>query len=82
MTDLFTIHVYNFETKNGYFKDAVIPEKGRDLDHMKYAFARFKEENPGTIDTVLYRTFKLNYLKYWKWHDYATKELYQYEFKK
>ncbi len=80
--DAFTLHIYNFETKNGNFKYVVIPQKGRDLEMMKHAFILYRHDNPSTVDTVLYRTFKPNYLKFWNWHGYATNELYSYEFKK
>jgi hypothetical protein len=33
-------------------------------------FELYKQENPATTDTVLYRTFKRNPLLIWRWHDY------------
>lgn len=37
--------------------------------HKTYAF---QKDNPGSTDTVLYRLFSINPLKFWTWYEYIT----------
>ena len=71
---------YHFQTEGCEFDFDTCPNKGRDLANMKRSLEIFKLENKGYSDLKLYRTFTKNPIKFWKWHEYATSEYYQYEY--
>ena len=72
---------FEFETKNAEFKITAYPNKGTGAEYMDYHFQKFLMENPETNDTILYRTFKRNPLKFWNYRFYMTSEMYNYELK-
>lgn len=72
---------FKFETKNAEFKITAYPNKGTGVEYMEYHFQKFLKENPDTNDTILYRTFKRNPLKFWNYRFYMTSEMYNYELK-
>ncbi len=71
--------VYNYETLNRSYLE--VPWKGSTFDNIENGFNSYKHENPNTNDTILYRTFKMNPLKFWLWHDYATDKRYRLKYK-
>ena len=75
------INSYPYETQNTEFAFTVIPEKGRDTEMMERQFQKFLKENPQSKDTIIYRTFKRNPLKFWNWSFYMTSDLYKYQVK-
>jgi len=75
------INSYHYETESSEFVFTVIPEKGRDTEMMERQFQKFLKENPQSKDTIIYRTFKRNPLKFWNWSFYMTSELYKYQVK-
>ncbi len=75
------INSYPYETRNSEFVFTVIPEKGRDTEMMERQFQKFLKENPQSKDTIIYRTFKRNPLKFWNWSFYMTSDLYKYQVK-
>lgn len=73
---------YNFKTEHNEFQFSVIESKGRDVDMMERNFTIFKTNNEMTKDTLLYRTFKRNPLKFWNWYEYIVDEKYKYPYMK
>ena len=69
--------VYNYTTESNEFEGYEIPWKGLNFENTIANFKKFKEENPKSNDTVLYRTFKIEPLKFWYWHDYLTHDRYK-----
>lgn len=69
---------YEFRTQNKEFTFILISEKGKNIEMMDRHFKIFKNENPQTKDTIIYRTFKKETLKFWNWYSYLTEERYQY----
>lgn len=69
---------YEFRTMNNEFSFIVIKEKGRDLPMMNNQFNSFLKENLETKDTILFRNFKKEPLKFWNWNSYFTDEKYKY----
>lgn len=74
-----TLKVYHFQTKDGNFEFILIPSKGRDEKMMTNAFIKWRTESQEHSNKKLYRTFKKNYFKIWKWYEY-TKHIYYYEY--
>ena len=75
------IRPYEFETSNSEFVFTTVPAKERDTDLMERHFQDYLKNNPQTTDTVIYRTFKRNPLKFWNWRFYLTSDLYKYPVK-
>lgn len=69
---------YEYRTINNEFSFIVIEEKGRDIPMMKNQFNSFLIENLYTKDTILFRTFKKEPLKFWNWNSYFTDKKYKY----
>lgn len=59
-----------YTTIHGKFTADEFPEKGRDFARVERMFTEFVQSNPQTSDTILYRTFSKNPLKFWHWHEY------------
>jgi hypothetical protein len=72
--------VYTFQTKLNEFTFEAIPSKGMGLPIMEKRFNSFLSENPMTSDTILYRTFKRDWSKFWKWRAYLNDEKYKYKY--
>lgn len=73
--------VYNYTTESNGFEGSEIPWKGLSFENTIGNFKNFKVENPKTNDTVLYRTFKIEPLKFWYWQDYLTHDRYKLPYK-
>lgn len=69
---------YEYRTSNNEFSFVVIEEKGRDIPMMTNQFNSFLKDNLHTNDTIVFRTFKKESLKFWNWHSYFTDEKYKY----
>lgn len=64
----------NYTTELNEINSSEVPWKGIQFKDVKENFENFKKENPNIKDTTVYRTFKINPLKLWCWHDYLTHE--------
>ncbi|RPD91198.1 hypothetical protein EGM88_14765 [Aureibaculum marinum] len=73
--------VYNFATEQNKFKSVEIPWKGVKFQNTVNSFEKFEKENLNTNDSILYRTFKINPLKFWNWHEYITHPRYKLPYK-
>ncbi len=71
---------YYYATEDRQFEFTEISGK-RGLDVMQRSFNDFQSENPSTQDTTIYRTFRLNPLKVWKWREYLTHPRWDYPYK-
>lgn len=74
------VNTYEYSNADGSFTFEVMPSKGRDIRMMKWRHDEFLASNVPS-DTVLYRTFKKHYWKFWLWVDYYNAELYQFPYK-
>lgn len=72
---------YHFETYDGIHKFTTMPGKGLNVQSMEYGFVNFCKENPEYLNTKLYRTFRRNPLKYWRWYEFVTHPRYKYKYK-
>jgi hypothetical protein len=70
---------YHYTTKDGKFQFDEFPAKERDLQMMHRVWKSYKQINQPT-DTVIYRTFIRNPLKFWEWRDYFENPRYQYPY--
>lgn len=68
---------YHYTTKDGNFQFDALPAKGGDIDIMQRSWQEYKKTNHPT-DTIIYRTFAINPLKFWLWRDYLTSPRYKY----
>jgi len=71
---------YVFSTENEECVLATIPTMGRDTKYLNRNFKRFKKEHPEYKDLVLYRTFKMELWKFWKWYEYYIRDEYRYPY--
>jgi hypothetical protein len=51
--------------------------KGHDIAMMQRRMETFKERNPLSSDTMIYRIFSKNPLCFWRWKDYLFDERYK-----
>lgn len=72
-----SIRSYNFTSSNGTFNESIYPSKGEDEDYLLLKFETWKNSNISYKNQKMYRTFKKNYLKFWKWKEY---NLYVYKY--
>ncbi|MEM1320173.1 MAG: hypothetical protein AAGG75_07950 [Bacteroidota bacterium] len=72
---------YHFQSESGDFHFVLYPIKGRDLGMMKRQYESYVK-NEGKEREEIYRTFRMNPLKFWNWYQYATDDLYRYKYKK
>jgi len=70
---------YYFTTKNGEFYFDLYEAKGRDFAMMDRWWKNYKETKQPT-DTIIYRTFKINPLKFWEWRQYLFSKKYRYPY--
>lgn len=61
---------YHYSNADSSFEYSIMPSKGLNLSDMEYNFKIFLEKNPKKKDTILYRTFPKNYLKFWNYREY------------
>lgn len=73
--------VYDYATEQNEFKSSEIPWKGSKFQKTLNSFEEFKRDNPNSNDTILYRTFKINPLEFWNWHEYMTHPRYKLPYK-
>lgn len=73
---------YKFETFDGKHQFLTMPSKGTDIKTMERRFASFCEKNLQYENTQLYRTFRRNPLKYWRWYEFVSHPRYKYTYKK
>ncbi len=73
--------VYHYETENNEFNSIEMLSKGISFNSIQENFDNFKNSHPNTKDIILYRTFKVNILEFWNWHDYITHERYKLPYK-
>lgn len=73
---------YKFETFDGKHQFLTLPSKGTDIKTMEERFDMFCDKNTQYKKTELYRTFRRNPLKYWRWYEFLTHPRYKYEYKK
>lgn len=73
---------YYYTTAHGEFTGQEDEYKGGkgDLERIERSFGEFRKVHPQTQDTVLYRTFTRNPLKFWYWRDYLTNCRYAYPY--
>jgi hypothetical protein len=55
------IYVYDYETASGRFHDIEIPAKGLEMKTVLSNFEEYKDTTSISTDTILYRTFKINF---------------------
>jgi hypothetical protein len=72
---------FYFESKRGVFEFMVMPVQGRDTKLMMRSYEHYLEKE-GKQREEIYRTFKIHPLKFWKWHVYATNDLYKFKYKR
>ncbi|MFC0181133.1 hypothetical protein SAMN04515674_11985 [Pseudarcicella hirudinis] len=82
-TKFFYDNSYNYSSGNGKFQTSPGHLKGETTtalykDLIKQ-FNLYKKKNPN--DTILYRNFKINVLKFWFWREYLTEEHYHLPYK-
>jgi hypothetical protein len=70
-----------YTTVHAKFTADEFSEKGRDFERVERMFAEFVKSNPQTSDTVLYRTFSINPLRFWHWHEYVFNSGYRLPYK-
>lgn len=68
---IFFSESFYYSNSEGTFREFEMYIKGRDYAFIQRKFNSFKEENPNSLDTVLYLNDKKNYLKFWNWYDYG-----------
>ncbi len=61
---------YTYTTLHGMIQPWEMPGKQPDFKGAMRRFELYKQENPNSTDTILYRTFKRNSVIVWRWHDY------------
>jgi len=71
---------YSYQTSNKEFTYRCVPSKGNNEEDMIRSFEKFKKDNPGIQEIILYRTFEIKWWKFWKWKDYMTSERYSYPY--
>lgn len=71
---------FNFQTQNKEFEYRCVPTKGSGVLEMEKAFTLFKNENPQHKDLVLYRSFKKQWWKCWKWREYVSSDVYNHPY--
>lgn len=72
---------YYYTTKNGKFQFDEFPAKGRNLQMMNQIWEDYKIHTK-PADTVIYRTFAKDPLKFWQWRDYFENPRYSYPYLK
>jgi|SRR4030095_5991937 hypothetical protein len=70
---------YYYTTKNGEFYFDQFDAKARDFAMMDRWWQHYKITKHPT-DTVIYRTFKINPLKFWEWRQYFFSKKYRYPY--
>ncbi|RQO66820.1 hypothetical protein DBR40_21435 [Pedobacter sp. KBW01] len=63
----FTLGNYHYRNADNSFTYTEFPGKGLDFETGITRGERFKREHPDSANKTLYRTFRLNPLKFWEW---------------
>ena len=63
---------YKYSNYGGTYTIYEIPSQGRTFNGVvkTCSFPQFLQKYPGTHDTIVYRLFKINPLKFWRWYEY------------
>jgi len=72
---------YTFETYDGKYKFTHVPSKGSQIKSIEMRFTRLINDKPEYKQTTLFRTFKRQPFKFWKWYEYLFDEKYSYPYK-
>jgi hypothetical protein len=74
------IRSYPYVSGDGQFDEFEVPEKGRNLTMVEAHFADYKERTrqPGLI---LYRSFRPNWWRFWKWREYCSHPRWAYPYR-
>lgn len=76
----FSIKSYQFVNEDQSFNYVVIPYKERTIEMMENSYQEFK--NNSSTNGTLYRAFRKNYFKFWKWYEYTNNKVYDYNYLK
>ncbi|NNE15168.1 MAG: hypothetical protein HKN51_09345 [Saprospiraceae bacterium] len=71
---------YSYQTVDREFTYKTIPSKGISEMNMDTAFGNFLLKNQQYKDLILHRTFKRNWLKFWRWSDYLINDRWDYPY--
>lgn len=71
------IHVYHYGSSDQNFNVSECPEKGIGWDRINQSWTEYSQGKPSV---QLHRQFKKNYLRFWKWREYATHPRWQLEY--
>lgn len=63
------IHVYHYGSSDQNFSVSECPEKGVGWEYIDQSWTEYSQGKPSV---QLQRQFKKNYLRFWKWREYAT----------
>ncbi|MHA7056061.1 hypothetical protein ACWGOQ_0002505 [Aquimarina sp. M1] len=72
---------YYYESESGRFQFTAMPSKGRDTNVMKRQYDKFIEKNNIKKEKI-YRTFKMDFFKFWNWYNYLTSDPYKFPYRK
>lgn len=61
---------YHYSTLSGELQTTESPFKGCDFECIQLVLEEYKQQQPQSSDTILYRTFRSNPLIIWHWHEY------------
>ena len=63
---------YMYGNYQGTYTSLEIPSQGRMFNRVVRScnYERFREKYPGSTDTIVYRMFDINPLKFWRWYEY------------
>lgn len=76
------MQTYHYSAADGEFEFRETTGKGRDLEMMQLQFESFRKNNSNLVqDTTIYRTFRMNPLKVWKWREYLIHPRWNYPYK-
>jgi len=63
----FTLKNYHYTNADNSFRYTEFPGKGLDFEAGVTRWERFKDHTPDNPNRTLYRTFRINPLKFWEW---------------
>jgi len=69
----FTLDNYHYQNADDSFTYTEYPEKGLDFEEGITRWERFKREQPDNPNRILYRTFRINPLKFWEWWQFISR---------
>lgn len=72
---------YHFITFDSKYSFTISPYKNTDTKYLEIKYDQFKKYKPEYNEKELFRTFKINPLKYWHWYEYLFAKRYKYQYK-